>query len=122
MIPILIMNYSVKYMYLFTLKYVWVWVVVVALGSLDYALTAWFTMYPTEIVFSFVIFLQKQHSRRTIFSRTLCKRTSTFPRETWDSSRLFIGFYDIHRGLSKIPIFRSQTTTRYKRTIVTCSE
>ena len=59
MTPILIMNYSVKYMYLFTLKYAWVWVIVVVLGSLDYALTVWFTMYPTETVFSFVTFLQK---------------------------------------------------------------
>ena len=105
MIPILIINYSAKYMYLFTLKYAWVWAIVVALGSLDYALTAWFTMYPTETVLHFVISLQKQYSRRTIFSMTLYKRTSIFQREIWDLSRLFIGFCDIHRSLSKIPQF-----------------
>ncbi|PAV73952.1 hypothetical protein WR25_01450 [Diploscapter pachys] len=44
----------VKYMYLFTLKYAWIWVVVVALGSLDYALTCWFTMYPTETTYDFL--------------------------------------------------------------------
>ncbi|PAV76968.1 hypothetical protein WR25_18764 [Diploscapter pachys] len=45
---------NVKYMYLFTLKYAWVWVVVVALGSLDIALTCWFTMYPTENTYDFL--------------------------------------------------------------------
>ncbi|PAV88974.1 hypothetical protein WR25_14933 [Diploscapter pachys] len=47
----------VKYMYLFTLKYAWVWVVVVALGSLDIALTCWFTMYPTENCVTFTLMI-----------------------------------------------------------------
>ncbi|PAV77563.1 hypothetical protein WR25_07177 [Diploscapter pachys] len=47
----------VKYMYLFTLKYAWIWVIVVALGSLDYALTCWFTMYPTETCVTFTVMI-----------------------------------------------------------------
>ncbi|PAV56337.1 hypothetical protein WR25_21321 [Diploscapter pachys] len=48
---------NAKYMYLFTLKYAWIWVIVVALGSLDYSLTCWFTMYPTETSVTFTVMI-----------------------------------------------------------------
>ena len=45
-------------MFLFTRKYAIIWFIAVAALALDYGLTVWFTMYPTEEV-SFYEYLLK---------------------------------------------------------------
>ena len=45
-------------MFLFTRKYAIIWFIAVAALALDYGLTVWFTMYPTEEVSLYEYFLK----------------------------------------------------------------